>query len=292
MKDANNCTYAGTVQISNIAGPTFTATPRSTTCGDSNGSITISQITGGTAPYTFSQDGTNFQSSLTFNGLMAGEYTVVTKDANGCLSSKILQVQDIAGPATFALTVTATTCGNNNGKITIGEITGGTAPYAYSLNNAAFQTTATFNAVAAGPHTITVRDANGCTAVKNITLENIAGPVNLTAGIISSTCGQSNGQLEVTGVNGGTAPYLFSRDGSPYQSTNTFADLAAGSHTLTVKDANGCTYAKSFTISNIAGPTAVAATSLPATCADNDGSHYGRSGNGRHGTLHVFHRWH
>ncbi|GEO06568.1 hypothetical protein AAE02nite_42320 [Adhaeribacter aerolatus] len=272
VKDANNCTYAGTVQVSNIAGPAFTTTTQASTCGNSNGRISISQVNGGTAPYTYSKDGTNFQASLTFDGLKAGEYTMVIKDTNGCLSSKTVQVQDIAGPSSFALIITSTTCGNRNGSIAIGAVTGGTAPYTYAIDNATFQSAATFNAVAAGEHTLTVRDANGCTAVKQVLIENIAGPSDLTASTISSTCGGSNGKLEMTGVTGGTAPYLFSRNGGTYQSAPTFTDLVAGQHTITVKDANGCTYTKSYTISNIAGPTAIAATAQPATCADNDGS--------------------
>ncbi|WP_162052936.1 T9SS type B sorting domain-containing protein [Pontibacter pamirensis] len=272
VKDAKGCTYTGTVQVSNIAGPAFTASAQATTCGNSNGSITISNVTGGTTPYTYSKDGTNFQASTTFDGLLAGEYTIVTKDNNGCFSSTVVEVEDIAGPDTFELTTAATTCGNSNGSITVGAVNGGTAPYTYAIGAAAFQSTATFTAVAAGDYTITVKDANGCTVAREVTIENVPGPADFAVSNTSSTCGNLNGTLEVTGVTGGTAPYTFSLNGSSFQSATTFAGLAAGQYTVTVKDDNGCTHAKRFTISNIAGPTAITATSLPATCADNDGT--------------------
>ncbi|GHA55997.1 gliding motility-associated C-terminal domain-containing protein [Pontibacter akesuensis] len=273
VRDAKGCIYTGSVQVSNIAGPAFTATAQKTTCGNSNGSIRISNVSGGTAPYTYSKDGNNFQTGTTFSGLVAGDYTITTKDANGCISSTVVKLEDIAGPSAFQLTATTTTCGNSNGSIAVGTVTGGTAPYIYALNGSTtFQSGTNFSALAAGKHTITVKDANGCTLVQEITLENVPGPAGLTLAGTSTTCGASNGKVEVSGVEGGTAPYMFSLNGSPFQSATTFANLAVDKYAVTVRDANGCTFVKEITLSNIAGPTAVAATSLPATCADNDGS--------------------
>ncbi|MCJ8166071.1 gliding motility-associated C-terminal domain-containing protein [Pontibacter sp. E15-1] len=272
VKDANGCVYTAAVQVSNIAGPTFEAAAKVSTCGNSNGSMTVSNTTGGTAPYTYSLDGKDFQASTLFSGLSAGEYTLVAKDARGCINAIVVQLQDIAGPGTFELTTTATTCGNSNGSIKVDAVTGGTAPYTYALDGTSFRETAAFEGVQAGQHTITVRDANGCTVSQEAMIENIAGPDGLTASSTPSTCGQPNGVLEVTGVTGGSAPYNFSLDGAPYQNSTDFGHLTAGSHTLRVKDANGCTFAKTVTVSDVAGPTAVAATSQPATCADNDGS--------------------
>ncbi|GAB3529569.1 hypothetical protein GCM10027443_09140 [Pontibacter brevis] len=272
VKDANLCTYTKTVQVGNVAGPTFTATAESSTCGGNNGSISISNVSGGVAPYTYSKDGTNFQEPTTFSNLVAGTYTIVIKDHNGCRSSASVEVQDIAGPSAFELTFAAATCGNSNGRIEVGAISGGTAPYTYSLNNAAFHGNSTFTGLAVGEYTITVKDAKDCTVARKVTIENRPGPADLTVTNTSSTCGSANGKLEVTGVTSGTAPYSYSIDGTNFQETTTFANLAARDYTITVKDANGCTYAEGFTISNIAGPTAATATSQPATCANNDGT--------------------
>ena len=54
------------------------------------------------------------------------------------------------------------TCGNNNGSITLGAVTGGVGPYTYSVNGSAFTATTVYNNLAAGPYTIAVTDANGC----------------------------------------------------------------------------------------------------------------------------------
>ncbi len=54
------------------------------------------------------------------------------------------------------------TCGNNNGTITLGAVTGGVGPYTYSVNGSAFTATTVYNNLAAGNYTIAVTDANGC----------------------------------------------------------------------------------------------------------------------------------
>src|SRR5207245_5276052 len=55
-----------------------------------------------------------------------------------------------------------------------------------------------------------------------------------------SCFGASTGNVTVAG-SGGTSPYTYAIDGATFGSSGTFSDLAAGSYTVTVKDANGCT---------------------------------------------------
>ncbi|MHC2990145.1 hypothetical protein OB13_00510, partial [Pontibacter sp. HJ8] len=260
VKDAKGCVFSKAVSVSNVAGPVFSATAQSTTCGASNGRITVSGVTGGVSPYTYSKDGDNFQTTTVFENLLAGTYSIIVKDANGCLGTVTVEVKDIAGPSDFALTAAASTCGNSNASLSIGNVTGGTAPYTYSKDGANFQESATFTGLAAGAHTITVKDANGCVFAKTIEVENIAGPTDLTLASTSSTCGSRNGVISVSGVTSGTAPYTYSLNGTNYQTATTFEAVLAGSYTVTVKDANGCTFAKEVTVGNIAGPTDLAAT--------------------------------
>ncbi|WP_180336346.1 T9SS type B sorting domain-containing protein [Pontibacter ramchanderi] len=273
VKDANGCIGTVTVQVQDIAGPSdFTLAGASSTCGNRNASIQISDVVGGTAPYTYSKDGTNFQTSANFGSLAAGEYTITVKDANGCFIAKTIEVTDIPGPSELILSSTSSTCGSANGVITVSGVTGGTAGYTYSINGGAFQTSTRFESVLAGKHTVTVKDANGCTLSREITVTDIAGPSDLAATAKATTCGASNGELTITGTTGGTAPYTYSKDGVNFQSELTLTGFAAGTHTITVKDANGCTFEKAFEITNVGGPTAVAATSGAASCADNDGT--------------------
>lgn len=271
VRDASGCTFAKDVVVSNIAGPNFTATAQASTCGASNGRISVSEVNGGTTPYTYSINGTTFQSGTSFTNLLAGTYTIAVKDANGCTATREVEVTDIAGPSDLALASKASTCGSANGSVSVNNVAGGTAPYTYSIDGTNFQATASFGTVLAGTYTITVKDANGCTFSKAIVVEDIAGPTDLTATTKATTCGTSNGEITVTGVTGGTSGYTYSKDGVNFQAETTLTGFAAGTHTITVKDANGCTFTKSVTVANISGPTAVAASTAPASCNDNDG---------------------
>ena len=55
--------------------------------GNANGTLTIGVVTGGTAPYTYSVDGSAFTGTLVYTNLAAGNHTVAVKDANGCICS-------------------------------------------------------------------------------------------------------------------------------------------------------------------------------------------------------------
>ena len=95
---------------------TVTGTPTRTTTNCSNNGTIVAAATGGTAPYTYSKNGTTFQTTTTFSALAIGSYTITAKDANGCTGT--IQVT-VSGPATvsFATDIKPTinaTCGRSN----------------------------------------------------------------------------------------------------------------------------------------------------------------------------------
>jgi len=66
------------------------------------------------------------------------------------------------------LAATATDAGASNGSLTA-TATGGTG-FTYSINNGAFQASATFNNLAAAKYTVTAKNANGCTGTASSTV--------------------------------------------------------------------------------------------------------------------------
>jgi hypothetical protein len=66
------------------------------------------------------------------------------------------------------------------------------------------------------------------------------GPEVTVDEIRASVEDQDDGEIKVS-VSSGASPYMYSIDGQNFQSSNTFSNLAAGSYTITVKDANECT---------------------------------------------------
>jgi len=273
VKDANGCTLSTIATINNNGGPSAVVlTTTDANCGANNGSITIGTVTGGTSPYTYSFDGSAFTSTIVYNNLAAGSHAISVKDANGCTFSTNATINNNGGPSAVVLTATDANCGASNGSITIGTVTGGRSPYSFSIDGSAFTSTIVYNNLSAGSHTISAKDANGCTFSTNATINNSGGPTAIVVTKTDANCGANNGSITIGTVTGGTSPYAFSLDGGAYTSTLIYNNLAAGLHTISVKDANGCTFSSSTTINNSNGPTAVVVTPTNATCGASNGS--------------------
>ena len=230
--------------INNTTGPAAIATTHTdAACGVSNGSLTLGTVTGGVAPYVYSVDGSAFTATTVYNNLAAGTHTINVRDANGCVFATTAAVNNTTGPTAIATTHTDATCAAANGTLTLGAVTGGVAPYVYSVDASAFTATLVYNNLAAGTHTIDVRDVNGCVFATTADINKTAGPTAIATTHTDATCGVSNGSLTHGAVTGGVAPYVYSVDASAFTATLVYNNLAAGTHTIDVRDANGCVFA-------------------------------------------------
>ncbi|MHC2990144.1 hypothetical protein OB13_00505, partial [Pontibacter sp. HJ8] len=118
---------------------------------------------------------------------------------------------------------------------------------------------------------ITVKDANGCTFAKAITVTNTGGPTAVTATSEPATCADNDGSIAVGTATGGVSPYTYSINGSDFQAGTTFSSLASGTYTVTAKDANGCTVTASVTVDQNV-PTNFASTTVASTCGAANGT--------------------
>lgn len=248
VTDANGCqSVLNNITVIQGAGLQANVSSLPATCfGANNGSITVTPTNGG-GPYTFVLNPGAVTKTgpvnTSFTNLIANSYTITVTDAAGCISSPLSQT--VTQPAALnaaAPSIQPVKCnGGNDGVITAKVPTGGVPPYSYSLDNIAYQSGTVFN-VPQGIYTVYTRDANGCTLSFNNL--NVTQPVVLTATaapVNSATCsGGPDGTIEVTAV-GGTAPYQYSSNSTDFQSSNVL-NVKAGTYTVTVKDANGCTF--------------------------------------------------
>ena len=144
---------------------------------------------------------------------------------------------EIKAQLSVSLATIVATCGNDNGSITV-TVTGGTAPYQYSLDGLTFQNS-NFFTVGQGSYKVTVKDANGLQSVTNIMVGNIAGPQIDAAVPTQATCAGNDGTVTVTGT-GGTPPLQYSLDGVVYANSGNFTKISPGDYVATIKDRNGC----------------------------------------------------
>jgi gliding motility-associated-like protein len=225
--------------------PQVTTTSTAVSCpGDNDGSATVTP-SGGTAPFQHSWNTLPPQSGTTVTGIASGTYTVTTSDANGCVSSAEVMVEE---PAPLVLSVDATdaNCGQTDGSATA-TASGGVGPYDYEWSTTPVQTTATAADLGAGSYTVTATDANGCTATQSITISSTGVGVLQTSATDATCNGLADGSASAT-LAGGAEPVEYVWNTTPPQNTTIATGLPAGSWTVTATEANGCTSSAAVTV--------------------------------------------
>ena len=217
-------------------------TKTNVSCYGGNNGTAQAIATGGTAPYTYSW-GTSGETTANATQLIAGTHTLTVTDAKGCVKTATVTITQ---PTALALSnsITHLSCKNsNNGKVTIIG-SGGTRPYTYAWTPGMSTDSFKIN-LAAGTYSVLVTDAKGCTnSIISTVIEPDSLKFTLSGNNISCYNG-SNGSI-TTAVTGGTTPYSYLWSDGKTTAINSSA--TAGTYTLAVNDAKGCSYNKSITL--------------------------------------------
>jgi uncharacterized protein (DUF2141 family) len=269
--------------VNGIAAPVVVSeASTNVTCnGFADGTYTIT-VNGGTAPYSLSWSNSTTASIATdggtasISGLAPGAYSVVVTDANGCAANTPALGVTITEPAVLTATASHTdiTCfGFNNGTANV-VAGGGTAPYSYLWSNGAM--TAGIASLAPGTYTVTVTDFNGCTASDAVTVIEPTALV-VVANVDSACHNTPTGSITLT-VSGATPSYTIAWSNAFNDviavsgGTSSNMGLAQGNYTVTVTDANGCTFTQTYTVSQPLDPIQASFQITPVSCfGGNDG---------------------
>ncbi|MFK8165309.1 MAG: T9SS type A sorting domain-containing protein [Lewinella sp.] len=267
--DNQNCSFTETFTVAGSAVPAVSLDEQvNPTGGLANGSISIT-TTGFTAPLTYQWSHDNNINAPLAENLTAGSYTVSVSDDNGCNDE--LTVVLTEGLIAEIINLSNSVCTDDNGTAEV-NVLSGTAPFNYEWSHAPGINVASFSDLARGNYTVTVTDANGATFGLDFFVGLELGPTAITATTNQeATCGVDNGTLTVS-PTGGTAPYTYGWENFPDIDGPSLTDLAPGDYSVTITDANGCSFPEAFTIGSSAGPTAITATTNQGTiCGENNG---------------------
>ncbi|KPM31652.1 Two component regulator three Y domain-containing protein [Croceitalea dokdonensis DOKDO 023] len=284
IEDANGCQRTASVDVADIPPPTFNIASFDANCGGANdGQIVVNLTNGFGYNIEYSIDnGTTYQVSNVFSSLAPGAYDIMlryTQDAFSCTTPS--QSTSVSTPTTINATATADTlpsCTNETGgQITISGVSGGTAPYEYSIG-AGFSPSDVFANLGVGTYTPLIRDANGCVQnLADIVFAALDKPTDLDFAISSLDCITTTASVVLT-VTDGIAPYTYeiiSPSASAIANGNnpTFTNLGLGTYTFQVTDAVGCSYTENYAITDISSIQARAQQLSPITCfGDSDGT--------------------
>ena len=239
VADFNGCTVTATATVTGPSG-TLAASAAETkvvTCfGATDGQATV-YPSSGWGSYTYLWN--NTQTGAIATSLTAGLYTVTVSDLHGC---NVTASASVTGPsASLAATAVQTkpvSCFNgSNGEAAVYP-SNGWGIYTYTWNNS--QTGATAMTLTAGIYTVTVTDQHSCAVTATA---SVSGPIASLAASAAETkpvsCfGESNGTAAVYPSDGwGSYTYTWNNT----QTGATATGLSAGTYTVTVSDAEGCT---------------------------------------------------
>ncbi len=251
VTDANGCTFTTTITITEPTALVATSSATSIACNGGNSTITV-VATGGTAPYT--GEGTYT--------VIAGTYSYLITDANGCTTTTSITVTEPTAISTSVTSVNVSCNAASDGSIDL-TVSGGTAPYTFDWNSGTY-TTEDLTGLAPGTYTGVLTDANGCTDGGSIT---ITEPAALVATIVSATdptsCGGTDGAVDIS-VAGGTLGYAFLWSNSA--TTEDLSGVGAGAYLCSITDTNGCTTAATALLNDPNAPVVTLTITSDTVC--------------------------
>lgn len=262
VSDATGCTSTQTVSVAQPAALSISTTTVGATCGVSNGSATAT-AGGGSPSYTYNWS--NGQTTTSATGLAAGTHSITVTDQNGCAATQLVVVPVTNAPSINVAATASVSCnGGANGAATA-SLSGNNPPYTYAWSPATAGTNQNATGLSAGTYTITITDSAGCS---NQSTVSIYEPPALVV-VISPThvlCLGGNTGAAAANTTGGMGAYTYLWSTSPVQTTQTATGLIAGSYSVLVTDANGCTATATVTLTQPALGILVSTSTSGSSC--------------------------
>lgn len=243
------CTTTDQVVVTVNPNPTPSIVGAASAC---QGSATTFDAGAGFANYSWTTPA-GVAATQTVSTNATGNYRVTVTDNNGCsgIANRNFTLNNNPTPS---ISGTTTIC--QGGATTLDGGLGFNGYFwATPTGN---ETTRTINANAAGTYTVVVTDANGCTGSASVTLTVLPNPTVTITGIDTVCTGGSS----TFDAGAGFATYAWNGP-SGTSAAQTVAVSLAGTYTVTVTDANGCTASRSRVLVVIANPTVVASSNSP-----------------------------
>jgi gliding motility-associated-like protein len=278
ITDNNSCQL---IQSFNLTDPdpiTPSISVTDATCGNQNGSIDLLPVSGGNGgPYDYAWNiSPNPGNIPTVGGLGFGVYTVtITNQGGSCPEEFNIPLSEIGGPDTTLFELIEPLCFDScNGLIRATPV-GGVGPFSYLWSSDPLDTLDSITSVCQGQYFITVTDANNCSRVDTVTL-NQPDLIVTTPSVTDPTCfGGTNGSISVTSTGGNPFSaglgYVYAwSNGAGNVSVN--PNLTSGTYLVTTQDSTGCQVVNSIDVIDPAPINLTLSITEPLCTDDCNGS--------------------
>ena len=262
IRDANNCLFVENISINQPTAISVTSTSQTAFCNQANGSITVSSVSGGSAPYSYSWS--NGDTTQSLDSVTPGNYILTVTDDNACVQTFTMMVPNTGGPSLSASFSPANCFGEASGKAWVTAINGVT-PYQYAWNYGGSISDTLSNAPA-GTYQVVVTDNSNC--ADSITVQ-ITEPTRVSLAAIEDSL-LCVGQVYQRGLNatGGNQPsaYQYHLNSVPL-SGNNISINTAGTYQVQAFDSKNCpSEIRSFDI-NYRAPISTQISADDSICA-------------------------
>jgi gliding motility-associated-like protein len=268
VTDAKGCIATSTYSITQPSPILISLTPTDVNCFNGSDGMVSSSVSGGVSLYMYNwSSGT---SSPNASGLQAGVYTLTVTDANQCIATNAVIINQPAAALLTTITSTNETCHSSNNGTATANVSGGTSGFSYLWQPGAL-TSNSISGLSSGTYSLTVIDFKGC---QSTAFASITEPNPLTVSFISeiniSCLGGNNGSVTAN-PSGGTPNYSYSWSNGAI--TPQISNLPSQTYTVTITDNSGCSAINSVTLSQPSTALSVSLSSTSASCyAATDGS--------------------
>ncbi|HCE86007.1 MAG TPA: hypothetical protein DEO99_07610 [Bacteroidetes bacterium] len=246
VSDGSGCSSSATIVVGGAPSPcpnpiNVSATITGDTCGQNTGAIALT-TTGGSGQifYQWSPGG---EQTSSINGLSAGNYSVQITDITGCDTAVNYVVSSVNPSFSLPTSSTDESCGcDGSASVTVN----GNGSFTYQWNDVNQQNTSTANDLCAGSYTVVVIDGSGCSSSATVVVGSAPSAVSVSVTSSLQTDATNPDGSASAFASGGTPPYsyIWSNGGTDAIITG----LVAGSYSVDVSDANGCSGSASVTV--------------------------------------------
>ncbi len=231
-----------------------------TSCLISNGAIELIIAPAGNYTYTWS----NGESTPNIQNLVPGNYTVTVYDQFNCSSTHSFTVMDSTSNPVITQNIIPATCGQQNGSIDISV-----SPTASIFLWSNGITNEDLLNVSPGMYTVTVTDANGCSAAGLFTIPDLNSSFSISSVITDDhTCINASGAIDLTITPSGQ--YLFSWSNGAI--TEDLSGVLSGIYEVTISDINNCSSSQVFSIEHNSTLPLLSDILTHPTCGEGNGS--------------------